>query len=228
MELNKFKVLSHNEQYDILRTTLHNLNYLFFETGLYDINIIEIRNTADRNSDKFNDLVAVAYLDRSSNRVVDLYEATTDPSSVYRLKPINKNGVAIVLPQQSVGGLTIGLHKGYSALVQNRGLYVLRDNDKNADLNTLGFYTMEEMSKFDKESALYELKKHSVIEFGYYGLNHHRASKWNILESVGLYSAGCIVHKDPNKFNEFMNLINKSAKIYGNLFTRTLIISDNL
>jgi len=237
MEFKQFLEISKERQYNSLRRTCDKLGYDFYEKGDYNLNIIAIRNVDDINATKFNDVVVVAYL-IDGIKTVDVFKATTDPGLTYRRKPINRKGTAIVVPQQVRGGLTIGKHKGYTALVQKHKFDVIRDNDRNDKISELAKYTMSEIDKMYitkstkfNNSIIYDKSGNKIanIEYGMFGINFHRASKWRILDYVGLYSAGCIVQQDPYRFqNEFMKLIHKSANRYGSIFTMTLITNDKL
>jgi len=237
MEFKQFLEISKERQYNSIRRTFKKLGYYFFEEGDYNLNVVAIRNVDDFNSTKFNDVVAVAYL-IDGIKQVDIFNATTDPGKTYRTKPINNKGTAILLPQQSITGLKLGKHKGYEALVQNRPFNVIRDNDRNILLSELSKYTMDEIKLLydikpisSNESIIYNKSgiKIANIEFGRFGINFHRASRWKILEYIGLYSAGCIVQQDSYRYNKvFMKLVKRSVKLYGSMFTMTLITNDKL
>ena len=61
-----------------------------------------------------------------------------------------------------------------------------------------------------------------------FGINIHRSNEFWTRSTVDQYSAGCQVFNDPKEFNSFMNLIKKSAKIYGNCFTYTLVNEEDI
>ena len=55
------------------------------------------------------------------------------------------------------------------------------------------------------------------------GINIHRASKWKIVRTIGLYSAGCQVFESVRDYEDkFMPLVNNAKDLYGNSFTYTL------
>ena len=98
----------------------------------------------------------------------------------------------------------IGTHKTYKALVQRDNVKVYRD--KNKDL------------KYDLDSK--------TIQSGLFGINIHKSGKdSNIVDN---WSAGCQVFKKEKDFNEFMSIINKSAEIFGNKFTYTLLNKNDI
>lgn len=61
-----------------------------------------------------------------------------------------------------------------------------------------------------------------------FGINIHRAHQDYELETVDKYSAGCQVIQDPNEFDVFMGVVKKSAEIFGNKFTYTLINENDI
>lgn len=237
MDIKQFEDYSEERKYNALRKGVKKLGFYFFESGDYDLNIIAIRNSSALHSTKFNDYVALAYMIDGIKRV-DLFKATTDPGRTYRLKPINKRGTAVLLPQQVPSGLITGLHKGYPALIQNKSFYVLRDNDKNDKIPLLSLLTRKELKVVyniktitDSLYTIYDSHGSKVcnLEYGKFGINFHRASKWKILESVGLYSAGCVVQQNPYRFRDvFLDIVGRSAKRFGSTFTMTLITNEHL
>ena len=114
----------------------------------------------------------------------------------------NANGTFILKPGQYKGALKLGKHKGrYDALVQSEKAKFVGWRDNNADrlLTMLGqLYT-------------------DVT-----GLNLHTTSFINEIEKIGAYSAGCQVIQDDKEFLIFMEIIKKSAELYGDHFTYTL------
>ena len=122
---------------------------------------------------------------------------------------MNKNGVAILKPGQYRGSHRVGLHQGkYEALTQAKPLKVYRDNNRD-----------------DK----YDLIESNVHE-GIYGINIHRATKWEGKKSTQIdkWSAGCQVIAANDDFKLFMEIIKKGAGIWGNSFSYTLIESKDI
>ncbi len=173
--------------------------YSFFENGDFNLNIVGIRSP-DRRSNKFDDFICCVYKVYGAWRY-KAWPVTTDPGLAYRKTPYaNTKGTAILKSGQYRGAFHIGLHRGqYSALVQRGEVTVYRDNNKDSTLD------------------------HVDEEKGYFGINIHRASAHRSLDDVGVYSAGCQVFSDPDDFNEFMSLCQKSATRYGIRFTYTLL-----
>jgi len=77
---------------DKLREALLRLNYVFFESGDYNLNIIGIR-TADNTANSFNDFIAVAYKVKDLWRL-DIFNVTTDPGTYWLNHPMNVNPMA--------------------------------------------------------------------------------------------------------------------------------------
>lgn len=176
--------------------------YAFFTKGDYNLNIIGIR-AYPGVVNKFDDLICLVY------KVKDVwtcksYPATTDPGLYYLNNPMNVSGTAILQEGQHRGAFKLGMHKNqYQAVVQYKNLPVYRDNNKD--------------SKHDFNEK--------TIEKGMFGINIHRATATPGGESTQIdkWSAGCQVIASYNNFKEFMEIINKSAKLYGDIFTYTLI-----
>ena len=119
--------------------------------------------------------------------------------------PINIEGTAILKEGQYRGAYQIGLHKGkYKALVQRKVLPVYRDGNKN---------------------LVYDFFPHS-IDKGIFGINIHKAGDNSTL--IDGWSYGCQVFAKSIDFNAFMRLVERSASIYGNSFTYTLINEEDL
>lgn len=61
------------------------------------------------------------------------------------------------------------------------------------------------------------------FEVGQFGINNHRASSIKVLDEVGLYSEGCIVHQDPERYLDYIDILKRSAKLYGDSFSITVV-----
>lgn len=182
------------------------MGYDYFTTGDYNLNIFGIREKENKDSNNFNDVIGISYLVDNSWRF-KVYEATTDPGLSMRLKPINVNGTAILIPAQYKGVYQIGLHKNkYEALVQRKPMKYWRDNNKDKSLDFKG-----------------------TIYNEIAGTNLHRATAIKGLTSklVDDYSAGCQVIAGYDNWVEFMHLVEKASELYGNSFTYTLFTEDN-
>ena len=176
--------------------------YSFFIKGDYNLNIVGIRAYPGQIN-KFDDLMCLIYK-VNSNWTIKTYPCTTDPGLYYMHNPMAVKGTAILKEGQYKSAFKIGYHQGkYEALVQNKELPVYRDGNKD--------------SKHDFDE--------SKVEIGMFGINIHRATAVEGAEStqVDKWSAGCQVIASSNNFKEFMNIVNKAAKLYGKTFTYTLL-----
>jgi len=222
---------------DVLKVNISNFariaknkNYAIFKSSNYDVNIWGIRANIHQTK-KYDDLLVIFRLtneknltevysldhirkiesdskDKTKKWVFDIFSATTDPSDISLITPINNKGTAIVVPGQYRGMWRKGLHKrDYPALVQNKPVSVYRDNNRDSNLDLCN----------------------TTIDTGMFGINCHRASKWKIVDYIGLYSAGCQVLKNVRDFeNILMKLVDASIKDGFNSFTYTLINEKDL
>ena len=191
-----------------VKTAVLSKGYKWFENGDYNLNLVGIRNSETENlvTNKFDDCVTVSYkVDGEWN--FHCFKATTDPGTHWVENILNKDGVAILVPGQYRGSHTIGLHQGkYKALRQKKPLKVYRDKNKD---------------------GVYDLLEENIHE-GIYGINIHRATAHGESKQVDKWSAGCQVLAKTADFNKLMELAQKSADMYGNSFTYTLIESKDI
>lgn len=179
---------------------LNTLHYTIY-TKPFQLNIIGIRKKATKTN-SFNDVMVVFYKDEKERWLHHLFTATTYPGLYWLQHPISKQGTAILKPNQYKEAYAIGLHqRKYSALVQVKPVTVLRDNNKDAVLNTV---------------VLIEQK-------GLFGINIHHAKIVGTTTVINKYSAGCQVLANIADFNLLMELAKKHKALYGNAFTYTLI-----
>lgn len=132
-----------------------------------------------------------------------VFKCTTDPSTFWLKNPLVPQGTAILNAGQYKDVYQIGLHKGiYKALVQTGAkVKITRDYDHDSVLDV----------------------DNGRTEWGYFGINIHRASKVGTTLLIDKYSAGCQVFQDANDFDEFMKLCDLHRSRNGNKFTYTLI-----
>lgn len=193
----------------VLRKIAKAKGYSVFEFNgkHYNLNIWGVRSV-DKDTRTYNDSMIVFWEDIEHKWHKTIYDITTDPSNESLLKPVNPKGCAILVEGQYPGLWTKGKHKGqYDALVQYNTCVVARDNNKDDKLDI----------------------NRSTFEQGMFGINCHRASSWKVVDYIGLYSAGCQVHKDVNRFNnEFMKEVDKAIEQGFKSFTYTLINENDL
>jgi len=174
----------------------------------YNLNIIGVRGES-HDSTKFDDLMVIIYKNEDLEWEVKSYQITTDPGPSILRKPINKKGTAILVPDQYRSTWKIGPHgkKRYTALIQRLGkVKVYLDDDKDRKLE------MDERT----------------IDEGYFGINIHKHSSNYEREYVRGSSAGCQVFKITSNFYEFLELCQKSASLFKNSFTYTLLEEKDL
>lgn len=181
-----------------LLSILENKGHKIFDRP-YELNIVAWRSK-NRVANKFDDYLYVCYKDYGGRWVYHTWQITTDPGTKSLRVPANVKGTAILYPGQYLNSHQIGLHQGkYEALTQRLPVTVYRDNNKDNYLN---------------------LEPNRVFT-GMFGINIHKAG----LDSTVVegHSAGCVVFKRLADFNNFMKLCKTHQKLYGNLFTLTLI-----
>lgn len=181
--------------------------YLWFENGDYNLNIVGVRNMTKGNkaTNLFDDWIVLAYKVKGEWNFHS-FKATTEPSTHYLKSPLNKNGTAIVKPSQYRSAYALGLHAGqYEALRQVGELRIYRDNDRDGEYDYVN-----ETSSFND------------------GINIHRASKHGESIYIDKWSAGCQVIANVKDWNIFISLVKKSATLWGNKFTYTLITTDDI
>lgn len=181
-----------------IQSRLSKLGYKFYSNGDYNLNIIGIR-CGNSSTNRFTDELHLIYKVKGVWKH-DVFKITTKPGLNSLVDPVNVKGCSILVPGQYPQSHKLGLHKGkYTALVQAKLLKVYRDNnkDKIIDLNP------------------------ESIDQGIFGINIHKSGSDSTL--VNNWSAGCQVFKRETDFNRFINICKKSAELYGNSFTYTLL-----
>lgn len=181
--------------------------YLWFENGDYNLNIVGVRETKKGNeaTNLFDDFITLSYKVKGEWKFHS-FNATTEPSPYYLKSPLNKKGTAILKPLQYRGAYAIGLHQGkYEALRQVGELRVYRDNDRDGEYDLVN-----ETSSFND------------------GINIHRASAHSKSIYIDKWSAGCQVIADIKNWNTFISIVKKSATLWGNKFTYTLITTEDI
>ena len=192
------------------KKALTDKGYSFFQKGDYNLNIVGVRNMSGR-ADIFDDFITVLYK-VDGEWVVDTYTATTEPGTSILRKPlacVSHKGTAILVPDQYRSTYQIGTHGGkrkYTALVQRGSkVKVWRDNNRDKKPDYVG-----------------------PQDEGWYGINIHRQWGSDEREYTGGVSAGCQVFQNSKDFYEFMDTCNHAADKWGNSFTYTLIMEEDL
>jgi hypothetical protein len=192
-----------------IQKAVESKGYKWFEGGDYNLNIVGVRNSNTHGvvTNKFDDKLTVSYSVNGEMKYHE-FDATTDPGSHWEKNLLNKDGVAILVPNQYRGSHEIRKHQGkYEALCQKKPVKVYRDNNKD------GKYDMLEEN----------------IKEGIFGINIHKAgSRVEGSTQIDKWSAGCQVFSKESEFNQLMDLAYKAKDLYGNSFTYTLIESKDL
>lgn len=187
---------------ETLELALKNAGHKIFKNDKHDynLNIVGIR-CANPTVNKFNDLIVVAWKHKGEWTIKE-YPATTLAGLKWLKKPMNPRGCAILKEGRYSRTWKIAMHRNsYAALCQRRPVEVYRDHNRDAE---------------------YDMIESSVQE-GLFGINIHRASAYNVLPNVDRNSAGCQVFQSPHHFKEFMDICRQSKRIWGDMFTYTLI-----
>ena len=189
-----------------VKSVMEDKGYAFFQSGIFNINIVGIRSK-ETKSNKFDDTILLIYKNKKKEWEVQSSVITTDPGEKYLVHPMNKKGSAILVPNQYRGVYKVDIHArhnskfAHEALCQRGNvLKVWRDGNRDKILD------------HDPET----------IDEGWFGINIHR-SKVGEASYVGSYSAGCQVFKNGTDFKLFMTAVKKSAELYGNSFSYTLL-----
>lgn len=189
-----------------IECTIKSKNYIWFENGNYNLNIIAIRTTDKDNkvSNIFDDYITLTFKVNGNWKFFQ-WEATTDPGNKAMIKFSNPNGVAKLIPGQYKSTYEVRKHQSkYEALCQKYGKIVKVWRDKTKDY-------IFDYGKEHTDAAGINIHKS--------GLNSSLVENW---------SEGCIVFKKEKDFNEFMKYVNISKGMYGNSFTLTLIKSSDI
>ena len=181
-------------------------DYVYFNKGKYNLNIIGVRRADTKVTNQFDDYIVVEYIDMYGIKTREVFAATTDPGLSSITNPISSKGCAILAPGQYRSCWKLGYHKGkYEAIVQYKPVKVYRDNNKDA------------VYDFDSKT----------IEEGIFGINIHKAGDNSTI--VNGWSAGCQVLARRKDFDKLMKLAHyQISQGHGKLFTYTLINEEDL
>ena len=194
----------------IQETIKRKTDYLWFEKGDYNLNIVGVRNSDTKNevTNRFDDKITLSYKVNGEWKF-HCFDCTTDPGTHWVENTLSDKGVAILKPGQYRSSHIIRKHQGrYEALGQHKPVKVYRDN--NRDHN----YDLDE----------------KTIEEGIFGINIHRATKYAGKKSTQIdkWSAGCQVIASNDDWKLFMSICRKARVEWGNSFTYTLLDSNQI
>jgi hypothetical protein len=172
-------------------------NYIFFETGDYNVNISIFRNK-NIYYNSADDKLVVIYK-KENKWKIKCYKITCDPTPYYRQKFLfNPKGASYIKEGQYINSYKLGIHRGFPGLIQYKPISIYRDYNKDL--------------KFDK---MYE-------ETGIFNINIHGLNPKLKLEFDIASSAGCITFLDYVNFIDFIEICKEAVNIYGNSFTITV------
>lgn len=193
----------------ITATDIHNLlkRYNVIRGRLVIINI----RSNDRIGNNFDDITIITF----DYNVLMIVKSSCDAGLDNLISPVNVKGTAIVMNGYYPEMWSLGLHKGkYEALVQTHPVAVIRDNNKDNVLDYPDVMFTKAMLRNIKKGVNHIDVDGTdyLIEYGYFGINLHRASQWRELSKVGLYSAGCCVIQNPNRYADIIHTIKDYSK----------------
>lgn len=210
------------------------LGYKTFYDAARGLNVnIGVVRSSDMNAGTYNDIEFIMY-ERYGLWSIEYYAITADPS-LETLKSLPNSTGAAIIREGQWSCWTLGYHKNdktHRALVQTSPIEVIRDFDKDSILDA--DYILDDRTKVDSVHSLktatgwirkgyWQGNLVQVIDYGLFGINNHRASKYKLINWIGLNSQGCMVHLDYNRYmNSFIPLIEESARTYGDKFTITV------
>lgn len=192
---------------------MHLKNHVVFSDNKnYNIVYVEGMNEDGTLNDdipnQFNDRRIVIEIIDSVPKIVNHWQATTEPGAHYTHNPMNSKGAARIAFGQyrawSVG--THGNAEPHEALVQVAPVTVCRDYNK--DFKRTG----------DK------------LDIGFFGINQH----WGYdapLDNIKNASAGCLVGRRREGHREFMRLVKSDRRYQADknyIFYTTVIAGDDL
>lgn len=188
--------------YQTIRTAIEAKGYAFF-TGELNLNFVGIRMMGGKLN-HWDDMFALCYQDGTVEKTWLIQSFTTDPGTYYlQQKLLSPKGCAILAPGQYRRMWTFGKHRGkYDAFIQNAPCKVFRDRDMDNELDYIP----------------------DSVQIGNFGINlHHGHDAVN----VGPHSAGCQVFRYAQHLKYTLDLARRSAMMYGNNFTYTLLTSED-
>lgn len=150
------------------------------------------RKNAD-TPDRWNDSIGILDYNEQSGtgRFLCLYLGTTEPGRYYTINPLNSGGAARLQLGYHPAIWSFGLHRGYRALAQTGKATLVRDHNKNF------------------------LRDGRVTEEWWRGINLHttKTTGWRgtYNDFIGQWSAGCVVIKKPNEFQEFLRILERAT-----------------
>jgi hypothetical protein len=184
-----------------LAAMLEARGYPLYGPTPYDLTLVGLRRDGG-TTDAWDDAVGALYHDDQGILRSEFWVATTDPGRPWLENPSRPEGCAILVPGHYRRCWTIGEHRGvYQALVQRGDMLFYRDGNRDDVVDPDG-----------------------DTECGLIGCNLHRASARQLVDEVGLYSAGCQVIRDVRDFERLLHLCSLQVQRgLGHWFSYTLM-----
>jgi len=186
---------------------------VFTGKGNYNIVYIEgmsLDETANDNEpNEFNDLRMVIEVVNDQPRIVNKWEATTEPGIYYTENPQDFRGAFRIQAGQYTAW-QLDYHWGsggdvQEALIQVKPISGYRD-----------YY-----QKYTRDGDVYT---------GFYDINQHHAND-SSFDNIGLYGAGCLVGQTKAGHEEFLEILRSDIRYQKNpnfVFTTTVILANTL
>lgn len=218
--------------YEELRAACKAKGYSFFEKSL---NLIGER-TDDTFDNKFSDFLHVAYTDANGSKGVLTIPWTTLAGTLGKggvFKPVTAAGLNVATGAwESVTGVAVLCEGQYSRTYEFKDSYV----------GWLKYPYLQQVApvRVYRDNTINSVidRKSSVVHEGLFGINIHRMSNngvvsaWvNYAESAAApngvtWSQGCQGAIEP-EFKKILPLLREDAKRFGNLFTYTLLHTND-
>jgi len=184
--------------------------YKFF-LGNIDLNCIWER-TSDEITNHFTDFLHILYLDNKKEIIITI-PATTKPGLKGSILEPNTvagiTGTAIIIPDQYLRTWefrdTFEEFSKYPYFRQIAPINYWRDGDKDNHIDKVQL----------QKSKIFGTHWHKMSQIGTYGTGQ-----------VNNWSLGCMGAPEP-EFKKILPIIRKSAKLYGNKFTGTILESKD-
>lgn len=160
----------------------------------------------------------IAYGFHKSKWQLGFHKQRPDHPALVQVKPIlvyrdaNKDGI-IDIPNLSKANKKIVSINGKPGVVVDNTITDLYNLTLQEEL----IETTRDITFLNDKTVI------SKMQVGLFGINNHRASAWNTLDNVGLYSEGCIVHQNPARYLKFIDILKTSTKHYGETFSITVL-----
>lgn len=200
-----------------LKTELESRDYIFFDKGDYNINII-FERTSDEYSNMFTDKLHIAYRENGVPKVVTI-RATTKPGlkgSI--LNPITVGGVtgtAVIIPNQYRSAYRyVDINIGNMDFITSNYPFFYKQGHKQTpyfqQIKGLNYWR-----DFDKDLVIDEVQEQDNKLFG----THIHSMG----EPINNWSLGCMGFSLPDMIYTVSPILKQAIALYGRDFTVTII-----